>query len=71
MGGMLDVMIVEGSFNAARFYTFIESLLERMQPWPAPRSVIVMDNCPIHKAPEIERLITDRYVLCNQSYLCC
>lgn len=33
-----------------------------MQPFPALKSVIVMDNCAIHKAPEIRELIESRYV---------
>lgn len=33
-----------------------------MQPYPAPNSVIVMDNCRIHKDPEIIELIESRYV---------
>ncbi len=33
-----------------------------MQPFPAPNSVIVMDNCRIHKHPDIVDLIHSRYV---------
>jgi hypothetical protein len=32
-----------------------------MQPFPAPNSVIVMDNCRIHKHPSIVELIESRY----------
>jgi hypothetical protein len=32
-----------------------------MQAYPAPNSVIVMDNCRIHKHPEILELIDSRY----------
>lgn len=41
---------------------FIESLLEEMQPFPAPNSVIVMDNCPIHRSEDIRRMVAERYV---------
>jgi hypothetical protein len=34
-----------------------------MQPFPAPNSVIVMDNCQIHKHQEIQELIHERCVL--------
>jgi hypothetical protein len=44
------------------FYTFIDRLLDQMQPFPAPNSVIVMDNCRIHKHPAIVELIESRYV---------
>ncbi|EJC99415.1 uncharacterized protein FOMMEDRAFT_93813 [Fomitiporia mediterranea MF3/22] len=55
-------MIIEGLFNIELFLEFINDLLAKMQPFPAPRSVIVMDNCTIHKAPEIQELIKVRYV---------
>lgn len=60
MDGMLDCMIVEGSFNSERFYSFIKGLLDHMRLYPAANSVIVMDNCAIHKAPEIRELIESR-----------
>ncbi|KAI9069872.1 hypothetical protein FKP32DRAFT_1527722, partial [Trametes sanguinea] len=53
MDGILWCDIVEGSFNTARFLDFIDNLLNRMQPFPAANSVIVMDNAKIHRAPEI------------------
>ena len=31
-----------------------------MQPYPGPNSVIVMDNCQIHKHPEIQDMIYER-----------
>jgi transposase len=55
-------MIVEGSFNTERFLIFIEDLLAKMQPFPAPMSVIVMDNAAIHKADEIGKIIKERYM---------
>jgi hypothetical protein len=62
LDGMLHVKIVEGSFTAARFYEFIEGLLDHMQPFPAKNSVIVMDNARIHKDPAILELIKNRCV---------
>ena len=51
---------MEGSFNTELFMDFIRNLLGKMQPFPNPNSVIVMDNCAIHKAPEIRELIKAR-----------
>ena len=62
MEGMLDCMVVEGSFNTELFVAFIKNLIGKMQPFPLPNSVIIMDNCAIHKAPEIRELIEARYV---------
>lgn len=61
--GIIHCDIVEGAFNSELFYSFTARLLDQMQPFPAPKSVIVMDNCRIHKHPEILELIESRYVL--------
>lgn len=64
--GILTVDIVEGSFNAKHFHCFIDGLLSQMNPWPQPNSVIVMDNCHIHKDQEVLDMIVAR---CVSSYL--
>ena len=58
--GILHCDIVEGAFDADMFYMFIDQLLDRMQPHPAPNSVIVMDNCHIHKLQAVLDLITSQ-----------
>jgi len=58
--GILHCDIVEGSFDTQLFYQFIERVLNQMQPYPASNSVIVMDNCRIHKHPAILELIRER-----------
>lgn len=60
MEGILHVEIVEGSFNKKSFRGFIRDLLDRMNPWPGPNSVILMDNCRIHKDPKTLELIESR-----------
>src|SRR6266481_6837892 len=55
---ILHVDIVEGSFNTAHFAVFIRDLLNQMKPFPQPNSIIVMDNCSIHKFPDILDMIT-------------
>ncbi len=62
MDGIIECTIVEGSFNGELFMRFIEDLLKKMCPFPAPNSVVVMDNCSIHKAPEIRELVESRCV---------
>lgn len=60
MDGILSVSIVEGSFDAMRFARFIDGLLDQMNPFPGRNSVVVMDNCAIHKHPIIREMIEER-----------
>ena len=57
LDGMLECVIIEGLFNANSFAAFVDSLLDSMQPWPARNSVVIMDNCSIHKSDEVRQLI--------------
>ena len=58
--GMLYVDIIEGSYMC---------LLDQMNPFPASNSVIVMDNCQIHHADFILKMIEDRFVLVHDSFV--
>lgn len=62
--GIFHVEVVQGSFTMDTFNQFIRNLLNRMNPYDAdehpPRSVIVLDNCQIHKDPEILNYIIER-----------
>ncbi|KAF9496519.1 hypothetical protein BDN71DRAFT_1364467, partial [Pleurotus eryngii] len=57
LDGILSVDIVKGSFNKIKFACFINGLLDQMNPYSLPNSVIVMDNCCIHKDPCILEII--------------
>ena len=61
LDGILCLDIIEGSFNTARFSQFIDGLLYVMNPYPGPNSVIVMDNCSIHKDQTIVEMTEERY----------
>jgi hypothetical protein len=60
--GVLHANIVEGSFNAITFRQFIHGLLDRMNPFPGPNSVILLDNASIHHSRETLDMITDQSV---------
>ncbi|KAF8161876.1 hypothetical protein BJ912DRAFT_865241, partial [Pholiota molesta] len=62
LDGIIALDIVEGSYNKRRFAHFISGLLDQMNPFPLPNSVIVMDNCRIHKDPVILEMIIARQV---------
>lgn len=55
--GVIYCDIIEGAFDTASFTKFIQGLLGHMQPFPLQNSIIVMDNCRIHKDPEILDMI--------------
>ena len=47
--GFLDWKIVHGSFNGDLFVEFLEeNVIPHSNPFPGPRSVLVMDNASIH-----------------------
>lgn len=60
LDGILFHSIVEGSFNGETFHQFVEELLEYMEPFPGPNSVLVMDNCKIHKVEGIREMVEAR-----------
>lgn len=61
LDGILHVNVVEGAFNTETFNRFIAELIERMQPYDEERhnknSVLIMDNCRIHKDPEMVAMV--------------
>lgn len=63
LDGILCVSIIEGSFDYQSFGEFIDKLLDQMNPFPEPNSVVVMDNCRIHKSEENLEKIIQRSVI--------
>ena len=48
--GYIACEIYHGSFNSDRFAEFInQQVLPQMNAFPAPRSILVMDNCSTHR----------------------
>jgi hypothetical protein len=60
LDGIISSEIIEGSFTKLTFATFIDGLLYHMNPYPGKNSVIVMDNCRIHKSELIKEIIEER-----------
>jgi hypothetical protein len=47
--GFVDWKIIHGSFNGDSFIEFIEDhVIPHTNPYPGPRSVLIMDNAKIH-----------------------
>ena len=62
MHGILHVDIQHSAYTADSFNNFIGGLLLHMNPFPGPRSVLVMDNTSIHKSEELVEMCQERYV---------
>ncbi|KAG2053428.1 hypothetical protein BDR06DRAFT_867757, partial [Suillus hirtellus] len=58
--GYIAAHAVEGSFDSQSFNEFIATkVLPYMNPFPAERSVLVLDNCHIHHNEELYDLVHD------------
>ncbi|RXW12687.1 hypothetical protein EST38_g13170 [Candolleomyces aberdarensis] len=60
LDGILHLDIISRSYTAQLFNEFIDGLLDNMNPFPAPNSVVVMDNASIHKSQELREMIEGR-----------
>lgn len=56
INGYLEYEIYHGSFNSERFENFVKKLLRKMNPFPGPRSVLVMDNVATHHSPYVKEM---------------
>ncbi|KAH7918822.1 hypothetical protein BV22DRAFT_992671, partial [Leucogyrophana mollusca] len=45
--------IIEGSVTSKCFVQFLHELIPLTNPYPGPRSVLVLDNCAIHHSEEV------------------
>lgn len=60
LDGIIHTSIKEGSFDGESFLAFLRELLDMMEPYPARNSVLVMDNCAIHKVDGVRELVESR-----------
>ncbi|KAF8601490.1 hypothetical protein BDV93DRAFT_445584 [Ceratobasidium sp. AG-I] len=60
LDGIIHCNIIPGSVTSAIFNDFVSGLLHEMNPFPAPRSVIVMDNASIHKSNALREMVEAR-----------
>ena len=59
LDGILHLEVVENAVTGAAFRCFVEGLLPRMNKWPLPNSVLVVDNASIHKVAGICELVEE------------
>ena len=62
LDGILHLAILDCPYTTIQLNSFIEALLNNMNPFPQPNSVIVMDNASIHKSQALHQMIDERFV---------
>ena len=55
VNGVIYSHIKMGAYNGDQFLEWLEGLLEVMNPYPAPNSVLVLDNCRIHHVESLSQ----------------
>jgi transposase len=69
LDGIITHDIIPGSVTSARFIQFLRELVIPLtNPYPGPRSVLILDNCNIHHAEEVRILVEDE-ALCKLIFL--
>lgn len=54
--GIIHSDIKIGAYNGDQFLQWLKDLLAVMNPYPAPKSVLILDNCRIHHVPGVQEL---------------
>lgn len=62
LDGILHLEVLDKAISGDDFRQFVEGLLPRMNEWPLPHSVLVIDNASIHKVAGIREMIEERGV---------
>lgn len=60
LDGVLHLEVQDHSYTAATFRSFIDGLLDNMNPYPDRNSVIVLDNASIHKSWDLVNMVEAR-----------
>jgi transposase len=60
LDGILHLEVVENAITGEDFCHFVEGLLPRMNEYPLPNSVLVIDNASIHKVAGVREMVEER-----------
>ena len=56
--GFMSWKCTEGTFTRKKFHrAFSKKIVPHLNPWPLPRSIVVMDNAKIHMFKELENAV--------------
>lgn len=59
LDGILHLEVLENAITGNDFLRFVQGLLPRMNRWPLPNSVLVVDNASIHKVAGVQELVEE------------
>ena len=59
LDGILHLEVLENAITGEDFRQFVEGLLPRMNEWPLPNSVLIIDNAAIHKVEGICEMVEE------------
>ncbi|KAI0694913.1 hypothetical protein C8T65DRAFT_550121, partial [Cerioporus squamosus] len=58
LDGFLTIRVVRGSVDSVEFYDWVlKDLLPKMNAYPGPNSVLIIDNCRIHKSTAVREAV--------------
>ncbi|KAE9399506.1 hypothetical protein BT96DRAFT_759627, partial [Gymnopus androsaceus JB14] len=58
--GIIALDLFEGTLNKERFLQFLrQDLVPLLNPYPGPRSVVMLDNCAVHHDDIFRAIIED------------
>jgi hypothetical protein len=60
VNGIIYSDIKVGGYNGDEFLEYLDGLTARMNPYPGPQSVLVIDNCRTHHVFGVEELCAAR-----------
>ena len=60
LDGIIHLEVLDKAISGNDFRRFVQGLLPRMNEWPLPRSVLIVDNASIHKVAGIREMVEER-----------
>jgi transposase len=64
VSGFISWETTEGTFNRQAFHeAFCKIVLPLLNPWPFPRSIVILDNAKIHVYPELIQVVENQGAL--------
>jgi hypothetical protein len=65
LDGILALDIQDHPFTAEDLNDFVDRFLTFMNPFPLPKSVLVMDNASAHHSDDLREIIEEQYIICS------